>query len=86
MTTCNEAEAFLYEVRGTIEQRVGEQLRRRVAINPRTDHAKVIDLQMSDERNRMRRALQSVEAYDAVADLDDWLLYLAKQMKERQRW
>lgn len=70
------------EVWNGVKQRVRDRVKRHLAVNPRADRRKIIDLQINGERERFRRTIEHIERYDLLGPFDEALLYLAKQMKE----
>ena len=73
-----------------IERRVSEQLARTLAIEPNADPRKIIDIQIKQERERLILAAERFDnqGNDQAAELaemlaEEWLPYLAKQLKSR---
>jgi len=78
----------LAAIRKTIEDRVSEQMTRHVRLNPNADPKQVIDIQMKQEQERLRLAIQNAEdqiLMDVYRALLEWLPELANSLKSRYR-
>jgi hypothetical protein len=79
----------LAEVRGTIETRVREQIERHLRINPNGNIARIVEIQMQQERERLERLIEESDDNGAEAEvlvaLMGWLPQLERELKRRAR-
>jgi hypothetical protein len=85
-----DADEILGKLRRDIEQRVREQLARHLAIAPHADLARIVDIQIEQEKERLNKMADKFEEQDNLnlvefteLLIDGWLPQLAKQIKQR---
>jgi hypothetical protein len=81
----NDDDDFIPTLRSQIEERVRNQIRRHLKIDPNIDPRRIVDLQIAQERERLERASDSLgpNAHAAIDALIEWLPDLANELKRR---
>ena len=80
----NESDSLIAQIRSGIEKRINEQIEKHQKITPDADARKIIDIQMSQEKEKLEKLLDNEEdpiMADMLQTLIDWLPMLAKQLK-----
>jgi hypothetical protein len=76
---------YLAELRAGIEARVREQIERHLRVDARANIARIIDMQMRQEEERLERLIDEAEGEKAEALLAvmAWLPQFERQLKRR---
>jgi hypothetical protein len=81
---------WLADLKEVLKQGVLEQMERHRRVDPEADERKVIDIQMRHVREKLELHAKKLEregkdaAAETVRDLaEDWLPYLARELKRR---
>ncbi len=80
---------YLAELRSGIETRVREQIERHLRVDPRANIARIVELQMRQEEERLERLIDEAddnpEQGEALIALLGLLPQIAEQLKRRNR-
>ena len=76
---------YLAELRAGIEARVREQIERHLRVDPRANIARIVEMQMRQEEERLERLIDEAEGDQAEALLAvmAWLPQFERQLKRR---
>ena len=75
------------ELRAGVEARVREQIERHLRVDPRANIARIVEMQMRQEEERLERLIDEAdgEEAEALVALMAWLPQLEQQLKRRAR-
>jgi len=83
----NETDPLLVQLRSGIENRINKQIERHRRVKSDPDTRTLIDLQISQEKEKLEIILENEENPNIAAVIkcliNDWLPQLAKQLKSR---
>lgn len=85
----NSGDDVVAALRSQIENRVRDQLKRHLAINPTGDPRQIVDIQIAQEKERCERDAEKCaeEGRQSLADvyeaIIEWLPQLAQELKLR---
>jgi hypothetical protein len=85
----NGDDSVVAAYRAAVERRVREQIDRHLAVNPNTDRAQMVDLQMRHEREGLERLAREHEDQGKYTEADffraliEWLPQLAQTLRRR---
>ena len=77
----------LAELRAEVEARVREQIERHLRVDPRANIARIVEMQMRQEQERLERLIDEADEAQAEAllALMAWLPQFEQQLKRRAR-
>ena len=74
---------LLADMRGAIEARVREQVERHLRVNPNGSIARIVEIQMAQERERLERLIDESDQSAAQAEVLGALLGLLPQLEQQ---
>ncbi|HEX6415059.1 MAG TPA: hypothetical protein VFZ94_18590 [Burkholderiales bacterium] len=77
----------LAELRAEVEARVREQIERHLRVDPRANIARIVEMQMRQEQERLERLIDEADEAqsEALLALMAWLPQFEQQLKRRAR-
>ena len=77
----------LAELRAEVEARVREQTERHLRVDPRANIARIVEMQMRQEQERLERLIDEADEAqsEALLALMAWLPQFEQQLKRRAR-